>query len=124
MDWLRDSFLGQCLRPLCKPSWLRYKEENLGYWQEYLQPESEKTVPVEWYSENDEENPQNWSESKKAFVLFTIGIYSFVVYMAAPIYTPSENAFIDEFGVNNAEASLGLALYVYVPTQLSSFLDI
>ncbi|CAG7983359.1 unnamed protein product [Penicillium salamii] len=112
MDWLRDSFLGQCLRPLCKPSWLRYKEENLGYWQEYLQPESEKTVPVEWYSENDEENPQNWSESKKAFVLFTIGIYSFVVYMAAPIYTPSENAFIDEFGVNNAEASLGLALYV------------
>lgn len=43
-----------------------------------------------------------------------IGAYSFVVYMAAPIYTASENAFREEFGVNGAEGSLGLALYVYV----------
>ena len=119
LGWLRDSFLGQVLRQLCKPSWLRYNEESLDYWQGKLHHESEKAIPVEWYSENDEDNPQNWSQPKKAFVLFTIGIYSFVVYMAAPIYTPSENAFIEEFGVNNAEASLGLALYVYVPAELS-----
>lgn len=114
LQWLRDSFFGQCLRQLYKPSWLRYNEEGLDFWQGSFQPNTEKTIPVEWYAETDEENPQNWSRTKKGFVLFTIGIYSFVVYMAAPIYTPSENAFIDEFGVNNAEASLGLALYVFV----------
>ncbi|KAJ5151993.1 hypothetical protein N7492_010288 [Penicillium capsulatum] len=32
--------------------------------------------------------------------------------MSAPIYTPGENAFIREFGVNHAEAGLGLAIYV------------
>lgn len=112
LQWLRDSFLGQNLRYICKPSWLKYEEEHLYYWQGAPKSHSEKTIPVEWHSENDEENPQNWSDPKKAFVLSTIGIYSFVVYMAAPIYTPSENAFIDEFGVNNAEASLGLALYM------------
>ncbi|KAJ5341105.1 hypothetical protein N7541_010229 [Penicillium brevicompactum] len=113
IQWLRDSFLGQTLRQLYKPSWLKYKEETPDYWQHTLHSQDEKkTTAVEWYSENDEENPQNWSNPKKAFVLFTIGIYSFVVYMAAPIYTPSENAFIEEFGVKNAEASLGLAIYV------------
>lgn len=44
---------------------------------------------------------------------FVIGAYSFVVYMAAPTYTPSENVFREEFGANGAEDSLGLALYVY-----------
>lgn len=114
LHWLRDSFLGQCLRQFYKPSWLKYNEESHDFdWQGNFQP-NKKSIPVEWYPENDEENPQNWSEPKKAFVLLVIGIYSFVVYMSAPIYTPSENAFIEEFGVNNAEASLGLALYVYV----------
>lgn len=120
IQWLRDSFIGQTLRQLYKPSWLKYKEETPDYWQDTLHSLGEKkTTAVEWYSENDEENPQNWSNPKKAFVLFTIGIYSFVVYMAAPIYTPSENAFIKEFGVNNAEASLGLAIYVYVLSFVS-----
>jgi DHA1 family multidrug resistance protein-like MFS transporter len=114
LHWLRDSFLGQCLRLFYKSSQLKYNEESLDSdWQENFQSH-EKAIPVKWYAENDEENPQNWSEPKKAFVLLVIGAYSFVVYMAAPIYTPSENAFIEEFGVNNAEASLGLALYVYV----------
>lgn len=40
--------------------------------------------------------------------------------MAAPIYVPGENAFRDEFGVNAAEGSLGLALYVYTSVFLAS----
>ncbi|OJJ78824.1 MFS transporter [Aspergillus glaucus CBS 516.65] len=108
---LRDSFLGQCLRQFWRPSWLKYPEEDLQ-WQPTFASNAEKTILVEWHSDHDEENPQNWSQLKKAFILLVIGIYSFVVYMAAPIYTPSEDAFIEEFGVNNAEASLGLALYV------------
>lgn len=70
-------------------------------------------ILVDWYSDDDKENPHNWSRSKKAFVAFVIGAYNFVVYMAASIYTPSENAFREEFGVNGAEGSLGLSLYVY-----------
>ncbi|KAL3442299.1 major facilitator superfamily domain-containing protein [Aspergillus insuetus] len=83
--WLRDSFLGQT---------------------------HEAATRVDWYSAEDEENPHNWSQSKKAFVLGVIGAYSFVVYMAAAIYTPSEGAFAEEFDIGDAEASLELSLYV------------
>lgn len=109
--WLQETFLGQVLQQIpC------FKHKGNSNRQERVQLKSchdEKTFIVKWYSEADGENPHNWPTLKKAFVLVVIGAYSFVVYMAAPIYTPSENAFIDEFGVNNAEASLGLALYVY-----------
>jgi DHA1 family multidrug resistance protein-like MFS transporter len=113
LQWLRDSIVGQLLRQFCTPSWFKYPEDDLQWQPDYVFYD-EKTILVEWYPEHDEENPHNWSQLKKAFILFVIGIYSFIVYMAAPIYTPSENAFIEEFGVNNAEAALGLALYVYV----------
>ncbi|KAE8152876.1 MFS general substrate transporter [Aspergillus avenaceus] len=116
VQWIRDSFLGQTLRLVYRPSWLAYAEEQAD-WADNVDSKalplhSESSVRVEWYSADDEENPHNWSQKKKAFVLGVIGAYSFVVYMAAPIYTPSEDAFIEEFQVNKAESSLGLALYV------------
>ncbi|OJJ73331.1 hypothetical protein ASPBRDRAFT_670615 [Aspergillus brasiliensis CBS 101740] len=116
VQWLRDSFLGQSLRLVYRPSWLAYAEEKAD-WKETvdlkaLPLDHQNIFRVEWYSAHDEENPHNWSQAKKAFVLVVIGAYSFVVYMAAPIYTPSENAFRDEYHVNDAESSLGLALYV------------
>jgi DHA1 family multidrug resistance protein-like MFS transporter len=77
-----------------------------------VQFQDEAATRVDWYSTDDKNNPHNWSQSKKAFVLGLIGAYSFVVYMAAAIYTPSEGAFAEEFDVGDAEASLGLSLYV------------
>ncbi|KAL4787692.1 major facilitator superfamily domain-containing protein [Aspergillus varians] len=112
IQWLRDSFLGQTLRLIYKPAWLTYREEEADWQEKPIPLHNENTARVDWYSADDEENPHNWSQAKKAFVLTVIGTYSFVVYMSAPIYTPSAEAFIDEFHVNNAEASLGLALYV------------
>lgn len=116
VQWIRDSFLGQTLRLICRPSCLAYAEEQEGWIDtvdiKSLPLHNEKIICVEWYSADDEENPHNWSQMKKAFVLSVIGAYSFVVYMSAPIYTPSENAFIEEYHVNKAESSLGLALYV------------
>lgn len=110
-QWLRETFLGQVLHQI---SYFRHEDKsNRQGSVGFESPYDEGTIIVEWYSEADEEKPHNWPALKKAFVLVVIGAYSFVVYMAAPIYTPSESAFIDEFGVNNAEASLGLALYVY-----------
>ncbi|KAL4936731.1 hypothetical protein BDV06DRAFT_233082 [Aspergillus oleicola] len=114
--WLRDSFLGQTVRICYRPSWLAYPEEDSS-WSEKLNDDplqfhNENTIHVDWYSADDEENPHNWSQWKKAFVLVVIGAYSFVVYMAAAIYTPSESAFIEEFHVSSAESSLGLSLYI------------
>lgn len=114
---VRDSFLGQTIRQVHIPSWLRYDEEQTE-WQapaKLSDPTHDdgKPILVDWYGETDKEDPQNWSQLKKAFVLLVIGAYSFVVYMAAPIYTPSVNAFREEFNVNGAEGSLGLAIYVY-----------
>jgi MFS transporter, DHA1 family, multidrug resistance protein len=85
-DLIRDSVVGQCLRLLCNPSWLRYDEQQGDYDHqcEKLQHQHGNTILVDWYSDDDKENPQNWSRAKKAFVAFVIGAYSFVVYMAAP----------------------------------------
>jgi len=110
-QWLRETCLGQVLPQI--PSFRHEDNPNRHENGETESFHDEGTVIVDWYSEADAENPHNWPAPKKAFVLVVIGAYSFVVYMAAPIYSPSENAFIDEFGVNHAEASLGLALYVY-----------
>lgn len=127
-EWLRGSFIGQSIRQVCKPSWSKYPEEAVGWVERFNSQNTpchdKKAVRVDWYSPDDEENPQNWSQAKKAFVAGVIGAYSFVVYMSAPIYTPGENAFIEEFHVNNAEASLGLAIYVYIePASFSVYTE-
>lgn len=115
----RDSFLGQGLRSITRPSWLQYPEEGDGH-SHIIEctskfEDSDGSIKiVNWYGETDPENPLNWSSIKKAWVVFVIGYYSFVVYMAAPIYSPGKDAFKQEFKVNPAESSLGLALYVYV----------
>ncbi|KAL3485007.1 major facilitator superfamily domain-containing protein [Aspergillus germanicus] len=114
--WLRDSFFGQTVRLFYRTSWLAYLEEKSyagdGIEENAVQFQDGAVTRVDWYSAEDEENPHNWSQSKKASVLGVIGAYSFVVYMAAAIYTPSEGAFAEEFDVGDAEASLGLSLYV------------
>lgn len=136
MASLPDSIIGQCLRPVLNyPSWLQYDEERCDVVEDYqnqtckhhdqgqpqghLSQQTQQTqqTQVNWHP-NDPENPHNWPSTKKAFVTFVIGFYSFVVYMSAPIYTPSVEAFRDEFGVNAAEGSLGLALYVYASLSL------
>ncbi|KAL6233600.1 hypothetical protein BDW75DRAFT_241829 [Aspergillus navahoensis] len=116
VQWLRDSCLGRALRRVYRPSWLSYPEERAS-WREIIDDKvppayNDSTTLVEWYSRDDEENPHNWTQKKKAFVLAVISAYSFVVYMSAPIYAPSENSFVAEFNVSKAKASLGLALYV------------
>lgn len=77
---------------------------------------AEKEIPspylVDWYNDQDPENPQNWSGAKKGFVTFQICIYTLAVYMGSAIYTPSETGVSEYFGVSQTVASLGLSLYV------------
>lgn len=69
-------------------------------------------VLVDWYTTDDPANPQNWNSWKKAFVGLQIFLYTFVVYCTSAIYTSSQEGVMREFGVNYAEGSLGLSIYV------------
>ncbi|KAI9746350.1 MAG: hypothetical protein M1818_000062 [Claussenomyces sp. TS43310] len=67
---------------------------------------------VDWYGPEDPENPQNWSNSRKLLVTALICILNFAVYVGSAIYTPGEESIMEEFGVNEIVATLGLSLFV------------
>lgn len=69
-------------------------------------------ILVDWYYSDDPENPQNWSNARRAVVTTIICLYTFVVYMSSAIYTTSEEGIKEEFGVGQTEAALGLSLFV------------
>jgi MFS transporter, DHA1 family, multidrug resistance protein len=70
------------------------------------------TILVDWYYTDDPENPQNWSNLRRASVTLLICVYTFVVYMSSAIYTTSELGVIEEFGVSQTRANLGLSIFV------------
>lgn len=67
---------------------------------------------VTWYSAEDPENPRNWSDLKKGWIIVVMTIYTFVVYCTASIITPTADYVMHEFDVSLDVASLGLSLYV------------
>ncbi|KAI1444496.1 major facilitator superfamily transporter [Annulohypoxylon stygium] len=69
-------------------------------------------ILVDWYYTDDPDNPQNWSNLRRAMVAVIICLYTFVVYTSSAIYTTSSEGVMEAFGVNATEASLGLALFV------------
>lgn len=66
---------------------------------------------VDWL-ENDPENPRNWAMWKKFFVTFQICFLTFSVYIGSAIYTPGLYGVMEQFGVSNVAALLGLTLFV------------
>jgi DHA1 family multidrug resistance protein-like MFS transporter len=79
-----------------------------------IEPEKldDGTVLVDWYSTDDEGNPQNFSFWKKVAVLAQILLYTMGVYMGSAIYSPSIPGVMERFGVEVGAASLGLSMYV------------
>jgi DHA1 family multidrug resistance protein-like MFS transporter len=69
-------------------------------------------ILVDWYTSDDQANPQNWSNGKRFVVAFVIGLYTWVVYSGSAIVTSSEPAIIEKFHVGPTTASLPLSLYV------------
>jgi DHA1 family multidrug resistance protein-like MFS transporter len=69
-------------------------------------------ILIDWYSDNDLANPQNWSSLRRFFVGWLIWIYTVVVYVSSSIYTPSVEGVMERFHVSNLTATLGLAIYV------------
>ncbi|KAF4345638.1 major facilitator superfamily transporter [Fusarium beomiforme] len=76
------------------------------------QTTSDGVVLVDWYTTDDPANPQNWSNSKKYFVLFVMCFYTFTVYAAGPIYATAEHGVQEHFGVSAVTSTLGLSLYI------------
>lgn len=70
------------------------------------------TILVDWYTTDDPENPQNWSNGKKLVVVIQIYIYTLAVYMGSAIYTPSIPYVVEQMGVSENVAALGLSMYV------------
>jgi len=69
-------------------------------------------ILVDWYTTDDPENPQNWSDAKKAVVVLQIYLYTLAVYIGSAIFTPSEPFIVEEMGVSPNVAALGLSMYV------------
>ncbi|KAF2112793.1 major facilitator superfamily domain-containing protein [Lophiotrema nucula] len=70
------------------------------------------TVLIGWYSNDDEGNPQNWSNMKKYLVGLLICFTTFAFYLGSSIYTPAQAQLMEEFGASQPVASLGMALYI------------
>ncbi|KAK1817300.1 hypothetical protein LTR12_008282 [Friedmanniomyces endolithicus] len=69
-------------------------------------------ILVEWYTEDDQSNPQNWSYLKKSLVLLQLCLYSFAAYGASSMYVSGEEGVMEEFNVGPTAAALGLSVYV------------
>lgn len=80
--------------------------------EELRVPDDDKPFLVEWYDPIDPANPQNWSTGKKSTITAILWLYTFTVYCASAIYTPSIQGVIDEYGVSHTVSLLGLSLYV------------
>lgn len=70
-----------------------------------------EAIVVSW-TENDSDNPRNWSSAKKNWTLTLINLYTFVVYCTASIITPTAEFITQRFNVSIVVASLGLSMYV------------
>jgi DHA1 family multidrug resistance protein-like MFS transporter len=68
---------------------------------------------VTWYDNDDKDNPRNWSSGKKAWVLLVVSLYTFVVYCAASIITPTVENVMQRYHISTEVATLGLSLYVF-----------
>ena len=54
----------------------------------------------------------NWSVPKKVFVAFEICLLTFSVYIGSAIYSAGTESIVQDFGVSQTKATLGLSLFV------------
>lgn len=68
-------------------------------------------IVVTW-TDNDDDNPRNWSDRKKSWVMIVVSIYTFVVYCTASIITPTAETMMRRYDVSLVVSSLALSMYV------------
>ncbi|CAL1716072.1 unnamed protein product [Somion occarium] len=64
------------------------------------------------FSENDPDDPKNWSQRRKDWILAMICILAFVGVFGSSIYAPGQGQIRQLYGVSTTTANAGLSLYV------------
>ncbi|KAI9844387.1 MAG: hypothetical protein M1837_005588 [Sclerophora amabilis] len=77
-----------------------------------IDPEKGKDYKLVDWTQNDQENPRNWSTPKKFFVTFQICLLTTSVYIGSAIYSAGIQGVMLQFGVSEVAALLGLTLFV------------
>ncbi|KAH8434334.1 MFS transporter [Aspergillus melleus] len=94
-------------------AWTHHGHKYQGLTGVRINPEKGKDVNViDWWDEDDPENPQNWALSKKVFVTFQICLLTFSVYIGSAIYTPGIPTLMEEFQIAQVPATIGLTIFV------------
>lgn len=81
-------------------------------------PDAEPTQPshnyivVDWYDENDQENPLNWSTAKKTWIVIATGLLTISIYMGSSIYTPAVPVMMEELNTTKVKAILPLTTFI------------
>lgn len=69
-------------------------------------------IVVDWYDDNDQENPQNWSTGKKTWIVLATGLLTVSIYMGSSIYTPAVPDMMIDLNTTQVKAILPLTVFV------------
>lgn len=67
---------------------------------------------VSWDGPKDQQNPQNWSRSRKWLITMLTGAMTFSVSFGSSIFSTTVGVTADYFGVSEEVMILGVTLYV------------
>ena len=69
-------------------------------------------IVVDWYDDNDPENPQNWSTLKVGWIMGLIGLLCLAIYMGSSVYTPGVAAMMEDLNTTQVKAILPLTCFI------------
>lgn len=84
---------------------------------DYSSQEQEKGAPVDiksldWDSEDDKDNPRNWSTLRKWYVTYTVGLICLCVTLGSSLYVSGVPEISSTLGVSQQLAVSGLTFYL------------
>ncbi|KAK9467545.1 major facilitator superfamily domain-containing protein [Lipomyces arxii] len=80
--------------------------------EEEAKEEGNDPTLIGWYGPDDPEDPHNWSNLKKTFVIVQICFITVSLYMGSSIYTPGVAELTEDFGISTVVATIPLCVYV------------
>lgn len=80
-------------------------------------------IVVDWYGLDDPSNPQNWSNLKKCWIIFSVAFLTICMYMGSSIYVPGAAHMMEEFNTTRVMVTLPLTTFIlgygFAPMVLS-----
>lgn len=91
---------------------VREKSRNLSKLLPQVEVKDKDTILVDWYGEDDPENPVNWSTARKILVTVCICTLTFSVYSGSSIATPGIEGRIKEFNISITKGTMILSVFI------------